>query len=143
LTLATEVLAVDRKRVVHETVDDETIIIDVEEGSYYSLTGAGPEIWALILAGGSETEIFDELERRYPGSQASAAVRKLVERLLVEGLAVCVAGDPTSRPDLGVVPANGEFVTPELTKFTDLQNLLLLDPVHEIDEAGWPHAPQP
>ena len=141
--MATEILAVDPKRVVHETVDDETIIIDVDEGSYYSLTGAGPEIWALIVAGGSEDEIAEELARRYSASEVSEALPKLLERLLAEGLAVRVPAGSVSRSDLGAVPANGEFVTPELTKFTDLQNLLLLDPVHEIDEAGWPHAPQP
>jgi hypothetical protein len=141
--LATEALAVDPKRVVHETVDDETILIDIEDGSYFSLTGAGPEIWALIVAGGTEDEIATELTRRYPCSQVSEVFPKLVERLLAEGLAVRAPADPASRPDLGVVPANGEFVTPELTKFTDLQDLLLLDPVHEIGEAGWPHAPQP
>jgi hypothetical protein len=26
-----------------------------------------------------------------------------------------------------------------LQKFTDMQELLLLDPIHEVDERGWPH----
>ena len=34
------------------------------------------------------------------------------------------------------------FVNPTLTKFTDMQDLLLLDPIHEVDEMGWPH-PKP
>jgi hypothetical protein len=25
-----------------------------------------------------------------------------------------------------------------LNKFTDIKELLLLDPIHEVDEAGWP-----
>jgi len=24
-------------------------------------------------------------------------------------------------------------------KYTDMQDLVLLDPVHEVDERGWPH----
>jgi hypothetical protein len=30
------------------------------------------------------------------------------------------------------------FVEPALNKYTDMQELLLLDPVHEVSEAGWP-----
>jgi hypothetical protein len=32
-----------------------------------------------------------------------------------------------------------KFVSPVLEKFSDLQELLLLDPIHEVDEEGWPH----
>ena len=32
------------------------------------------------------------------------------------------------------------FEAPILQKYTDMQDLLLLDPIHEVDEAGWPHA---
>ena len=30
------------------------------------------------------------------------------------------------------------FEAPILHKYTDMQDLLLLDPIHEVDEAGWP-----
>ena|SRR6476660_8869681 len=42
----------------------------------------------------------------------------------------------SSRPDdLGTAAA---FVTPELHKYTDMQELLLVDPIHEVAEEGWP-----
>jgi len=31
------------------------------------------------------------------------------------------------------------FTKPELHKFTDMQDLLLFDPIHEVDESGWPN----
>jgi hypothetical protein len=31
------------------------------------------------------------------------------------------------------------FEPPLLEKFTDMEDLLLLDPVHEVDGRGWPH----
>jgi hypothetical protein len=43
--------AVDPRRVVHETIDGETILIALETGVYYSLSGSGPEVWDLVLAG--------------------------------------------------------------------------------------------
>ena len=33
---------------------------------------------------------------------------------------------------------NLNFEKPVLQKHTDMQELLLLDPIHEIDEKGWP-----
>jgi hypothetical protein len=32
------------------------------------------------------------------------------------------------------------FTRPVLNKFGDMQDLLLLDPIHEVDEAGWPYS---
>ena len=31
------------------------------------------------------------------------------------------------------------FEAPVLEKYTDMQTLLLVDPVHEVDDRGWPH----
>ena len=39
--------------------------------------------------------------------------------------------------ELGVEKTQFEF--PIIEKFTDMQELLLLDPIHEVDEKGWPH----
>jgi hypothetical protein len=33
------------------------------------------------------------------------------------------------------------FVAPVLDKYTDMQELLLLDPIHEVDASGWPKLP--
>ena len=30
------------------------------------------------------------------------------------------------------------FNPPSLNKYSDMQELLLLDPIHDVDEAGWP-----
>lgn len=33
-----------------------------------------------------------------------------------------------------------EFPAPRLERYTDMQDLLLLDPIHDVDERGWPNA---
>jgi hypothetical protein len=33
---------------------------------------------------------------------------------------------------------NAPFTPPALTKFTDMQDLLLLDPIHDVGSGGWP-----
>jgi hypothetical protein len=30
------------------------------------------------------------------------------------------------------------FQPPTLRKYTDMQDLLLIDPIHEVDDLGWP-----
>jgi hypothetical protein len=36
-------------------------------------------------------------------------------------------------------PIEGKFEAPVLQKYTDMQDLLLLDPIHDTDETGWPN----
>jgi hypothetical protein len=136
---ATERFDVDPRRVVHETIDGETILIQLETGTYYSLAGCGPEMWTLLAAGFCEEEVIAEMQRRYPGDphEVGAASTRLVADLVREQLLVAAAG-----PGPATLPAGtpGEtFEAPVLKKYTDMEYFLLLDPIHEVDEAGWPN----
>jgi hypothetical protein len=68
-------------------------------------------------------------------------VRNLVEELVAESLIVPLSSAPT--PASGKTPAPVEpgtpFVPPVLERYTDMQELLFLDPIHDVDESGWPH----
>jgi hypothetical protein len=56
---------------------------------------------------------------------------------------ILVPADESAAPVLTPHPENGAaaqpYQEPKLGKYTDMQELLLLDPVHEVDEAGWPN----
>jgi Coenzyme PQQ synthesis protein D (PqqD) len=130
--------AVDPRRVVHETIDGETILIALETGVYYSLSGSGPEIWDLVVAGWPAGEIVAEMERRHaaePG--ARDATGDLLAELVSEKLVAEAAPNGDDRAP--AAPAHGEFSTPVLKKYTDMEFFLQLDPIHEVDAAGWPH----
>src|SRR3954469_9359121 len=80
---------VDPRRVVHETIDGETILIHLNTGAYFSLSGCGPEIWSLLVDGWSDDAAAAELGRRYPdhdraADAARAFVRELVREELLE-----------------------------------------------------------
>jgi hypothetical protein len=126
--------------VIHETLDGEVIVVNLDTGVYYSLSGVAAQIWAAVEAGESPLQIADGLHARYDADRADveAAVVRFVGELEREQL---VAGDG----DAGVSKTssvNGTprpaFVEPVLQKYTDMQELLLLDPIHEVGEAGWP-----
>jgi hypothetical protein len=128
--------------VVHETIDGETILIHLGNGSYYSPEGAGSEVWVLLAAGASADEVFEAATDRYVGDrrEVEAGLSSLLAELLREGLLVegtaKTAADSFSFPS-GQVP----FVVPVLQVYTDMQEFMLVDPLHDVDEVvGWPHA---
>ena len=138
---------VNSRKVVHETIGGETILIHLETGTYYSLAGSASEIWGVLATTGTTDAVVRALRRRYdaaPG-EIESAVSRLVEELRGEQLIEPVNG---SAPALAEPQVPGEegpptpFQPPALEKFTDMQEMLLLDPIHEVEEeAGWPHRP--
>jgi hypothetical protein len=135
-------LTIDPARVVHETIDGEVILIQLERGNYYSLSGSGREVWALLCQGVSPADVSSHLTERYeaPAEEVEVAVSDLVEQLLQEGLAEENGANPAAvRPtpeDDGGSAAG--FETPRLEKYTDMQDYLLIDPIHDVSEIGWP-----
>jgi hypothetical protein len=136
-------LAIKSANVVHEIIEGETIIFNLETGVYYSLTGAGTEIWMLLEIGGTVTEITLELARYYHRCREDLEqpVAQLVAELTAENLiAPCPAAPDDGVPTLA--EADGPerpFAPPLLKKYDDMQDLLLIDPVHDVEEQqGWP-----
>jgi hypothetical protein len=130
---------IDPQQVVHETIDGETILIHLKTGTYYSLTGCGPEIWSLLVDGWSDEGTAAEIARRYPDSAESAeATRSFVRDLVREELLARAEGGGEQLPG-AEMPGGRSFEPPRFEKYTDMQYFLLLDPIHEVEAAGWPH----
>jgi Coenzyme PQQ synthesis protein D (PqqD) len=134
-------LSVNAPHVVHETIDGEAILIHLVTGTYYSLDGVGAEIWGALLIGADQERLLAAARERYDADpvDVTGAVSELAQRLLGEGLLVESEPRPTEESlfPAGRVP----FAAPELHTYTDMQEFMLVDPLHEVDEAaGWPHA---
>jgi hypothetical protein len=130
--------------VTHETIDGEAVIINLDSGNYYSLVEAGSFIWALVEKGASANEVQDLLQQTYQGDAADIdrGVQQLLAQLQQENLIVPVDGSAAVDLTEVMPSSNGHgkpsFNAPLLNKFSDMQELLLLDPIHDVDEAGWP-----
>jgi hypothetical protein len=136
------VLSANAPHVVHETIDGEAILIHLVTGTYYSLDGVGAEIWGVLAAGADQEALLEAAEQRYEGDPLEIArgISGLAAELLSEGLLIesqaQLEQDPPELPS-GRVP----FAAPVLNTYTDMQEFMLVDPLHEVDEvAGWPHA---
>lgn len=141
MTRATR-FAVNTPHVVHEIFEDgELVILDLKRGRYYSLAGTGAEIWTLAAHGASATEIGEWLANRYAGncSDMTRVAADLLAELEQEELvrpSEATASVPLPAPEPG--PPTRPYVPPVLERFTDMQELLLVDPIHEVEDAGWP-----
>jgi hypothetical protein len=140
-------LRVNAPKVIHEIIDGEAVIIDFDTGNYYSLDRVGTEIWSLIERSATVGDIRDNLCGRYAGrrEEIERAVEEFVEELQRENLVVRNATEGTLGRASTETPPQGEpfggravFEPPVLYKYDDMQELLLLDPIHEVDETGWP-----
>jgi hypothetical protein len=143
-------LRINTPKVVHETIEGETVILNLDSGNYYSLEGLSGDIWSLLERDASAGEIIDWICRLYEGDKREMedAISDFINNLLKEGL-ISSAPESSTKPDLeprisarvslSSNVARTSFKRPVLNKYEDMQDLLLLDPIHEVTEdAGWP-----
>jgi hypothetical protein len=138
---------IEPQRVVHETIDGETILINLVSGYYYSLGGCGVEIWNLLAEGRSADEVVGELQSRYAADRDAVPepvhtlIDELVQEELLEPAGADANGNGNGRAASAshATTANGSFAPPVLKKFADLQYFLLVDPIHQVGPAGWPY----
>jgi hypothetical protein len=138
-------LRVKTPDVMHELIEGEVIIINLVSGTYYSVRGSGAEIWQLVQDGEevSGEEIVEALSSVFECSRAEleSQVMQFLDELLREGL-VAEVDSGGEAPRMLRPSENGQarrpFETPSLEKYTDMQDLVLIDPVHQVDDAGWP-----
>jgi hypothetical protein len=134
-------LKINTPHVVHETIDGETILLHLNTGNYYSFDGFGAIIWQGLILTGSIKTMIEKLglneEQSEEVKQFNAAL--LEEELLIEDGEEASAKDSSELAEL--LKEAGDYATPQLHKYADLQELLLLDPIHDVEEKkGWPEA---
>ena len=130
---------VNSPTVVSETVDREVVMIHLDTGNYYSLRNTGALIWDALERGATVESISSALgATAHNGSDVGAVVGSFVDELMTEELIV-PADNPASSSSSTIELSPDRFEPPVLEKYTDMQHLILLDPVHEVDEGeGWP-----
>jgi hypothetical protein len=144
--MCSERFQVNKPNVIHEVFDDEVVIINLKTGSYFSLQKTGAEVWILLDSGATFEEIVERIAQRYEATPRDIenSVRALLEEIQREDLMAPRTGtaesmEPSTQIQNPRANARLAFETPRLQKYTDMEELLLLDPIHEVDEMGWPH----
>lgn len=133
-------------QVISETVGGETIIVNLASGHYFNLQGTAVDVWEGITEAESTEQIVARLTSRYAAGEGEIedAVAGLLAELQAAELVV-PDGDGDAAPVTVEVLRDGKnlppFSAPTVAQYTDMQDIILLDPVHEVDPQGWPQAP--
>lgn len=134
---------IDDVSVVSDVIAGEAVILHRGSGYYFSTDGTGCLIWQWIGDGHGCDSIVKALSERFAGkpeeikAAVDAFLADLVAHRLIQELGED-AGASTEVPVVPSTPVEAEFVTPVLHVYSDIRSLILLDPIHEVAQAGWP-----
>lgn len=137
---------VSNPQIIQETIANEVMIVNLANGNYYSLDKISADIWTLL----NQSVSLEDIVAHYSGAcdapeaEIRAGIHQFVETLVAEGLLekVPVADASGKVAGLDPLPAKLVFSMPQMNKYADMQDLLMLDPIHEVDETGWPKPSQ-
>jgi hypothetical protein len=138
------VYCIEKAEVVSDIIDGEAIILHRASGDYFSTDGVGGLIWQWIGEGRSRGQILNMLNARFSASrmEIATAVDSFLADLVVHKLVQeIVKGDESATETLIEPQTNpeAEFVRPTLHVYSDIRNMVLLDPIHDVHEnIGWP-----
>jgi hypothetical protein len=126
--------------VICEQQDDEVIAIHLETGAYYSLQGSACRLWSLIEADVTVADIVESFKAVHGGhaEEIAAAINEFLRQLEADQL---IVSDSSAGKSLATAFTDAlESPVPQfhLQKYSDMEELLRLDPVHDVGGGGWP-----
>lgn len=130
---------INEEKMYYDMADNQAIVINFVTGMYYGSNLLGSVVLDRLQAGASVDAVLTALGA-LPGCPADIAEQLSVfidqlkkMEILVSGPAATAGGEPIDPSALG----DGFCFT--LDEFAEAQDLLLADPIHDVDVAqGWP-----
>jgi hypothetical protein len=138
---------INRPNVVGESFEGEVVIVNLDSGCYFSLLGSATTLWLQLESGTITIKSAEAILRQTydcDGMDIAGEISTFLNKLIKEDLIVVEnlesdLGSPNPEQFIDKRP----FEPPILKTFTDLQDILLLDPIHDVDDVGWPVAAAP
>jgi hypothetical protein len=128
-------------RIIYEEIEGEVIIIHSQTGTYYNLLDTAVPIWQMIASGCTVDAMINAMASAYkmPAEQIHHEVLEFIRQLHDEAIIIEAPAQGTGHlPKLENVQA--AYTPPQVRIYADLQDLLTIDPIHDVDESGWPNA---
>ncbi|MDH2398845.1 PqqD family protein [Bradyrhizobium sp. SSUT18] len=123
---------------ISQQFDSEVVLANYQNGVYYNLDGSAAQVWLGLKANRTVEGIASALAAATGGDAASITpqVQAFVDSMLAEGFIAEGAADADVETWTPVL--SGAFAAPEFQRFDNLRELLLMDPVHDAGDEGWP-----
>lgn len=130
-----------------EDFHSEILAVNLKNGHYHSLREAAVPIWRLLMEGRNTETIVQWLAPIYGCATSTLApdIHDFVSELEKAELIVAAFATEslsTTPPDW-LTRLSPPYAKPMLETYTEMQDLLLLDPIHDVDATGWPNLPEP
>lgn len=133
-----EIYIVDKRETISEVIDNDTVIVNLQTGCYYSLNATASFIWDMLKEGSDNDSIANNYKTVFNIEYATASkdTANILSTLKNKSLINRTAEIADIETDFSFsIP----YIEPVIEEFTDMQEMLLLDPIHEVSEDGWPY----
>ena len=123
-------------KISHEKIDGEIIVIHFDTGDYYSMTATAAVLWEMLMT----PQNLDQIRARFASwdSRAETSVKRFIDVLVEEGLIHATDGGVGGATAASVGGERLVFEAPVIEKYSDMKAILLADPIHDVEEEGWP-----
>lgn len=135
---------IDDAAVVSDVIGGEAVMLHRLSGDYFSTDGVGCLIWQWIGESRSRGWILEALNERFAAepTEIETAVDAFLRDLLSHKLVQEIGGDAVSAASASIGSQEApqpEFAPPVLHVYSDIRRMVLLDPIHEVAQTGWPN----
>lgn len=129
--------------IASEVVDGELIVLNLLVGTYYSSLGAGKTLWSALVGGADMAVVIPFLAARSIDAAAfGTAAAAMIATFVADGVLVeRIEAAPFDIAAISAALPSDPLVPPSIEAHQDMEDLLMLDPIHDVGDAGWPVRP--
>ena len=132
-------IVLNQQLISMERLDGEVIIISFDTGKYYSAAKSGADILWLLKDNVDPSKWEEIFKKRFNMNDfPHMQVIEFVEKCLQEGIAEISEIALNGVANLPEDYDSDAWTPPILLAFADLQDLLMVDPIHDSSLEGWP-----
>jgi hypothetical protein len=138
--LPNQIYTIDASNVSWEQVGGEVIAIQLSTGRYYNMTETASATWLILSHGASLESLSIALRDLYKSESLDlSGLEDFVTKCIQSSLLVPSTTSKLPRFEDFLDLKLEEWSIPLLNEYTDLQDLILVDPIHDVQESGWPN----
>ena len=130
---------IDYDLVSIERLDGETIVIDFQNGIYFNVKESASDILFLISKKADRHSWNKILSSTFNHLVSEEEINGFIQVLLENGIVYEIENYETEEVDLPNDYVRVSWTKPTLFRFDDMQELLMIDPIHDASVDGWPY----
>lgn len=126
---------VDPARFAIDTIESETIVMDLVDGRLFLLESGAAVVWDLV-SGGVPLDLLEAAVEQACGVAVRDDVRAFVADLCVLGILEEATEDVPAPTSVTIEAELGPLI---ITAYDDMTSIITMDPIHDVDPSrGWP-----